>query len=67
MLYIYNIYLGQILTIQYRQFFLKIQYDTDKTVDNNEITCYIYNLFPVDKDSGGITPDEKAPSNETSV
>ena len=31
------------------------------------MTCYIYNLFPVDKDSGGIIPDEKAPSNETSV
>ena len=38
-------------------------------IDNNKITCYIYiyNLFPVDKDSGGIIPDEKAPSNETSV
>ena len=26
-----------------------------------------YKLFPVDKDSGGIIPDKKAPSNETSV
>ena len=39
----------------------------ESLIDNNKITCYIYNLFPVDKDSGGITPDEKAPSNETSV
>ena len=36
-------------------------------IDNNKITWYIHYLFPVDKDSGGIIPDEKAPSNETSV
>ena len=29
-------------------------------IDNNKITCYIHNLFPVDKDNEGITPDEKA-------